>query len=82
MFTLIFRGMKLRNTLSASPESVRITADLINRYPDRFLFGTDEVAPSNQEKYLRVYYEYEPLWNALSPQASEACQERQLRTAL
>jgi predicted TIM-barrel fold metal-dependent hydrolase len=56
----------------ASPESVRITADLINRYPDRFLFGTDEVAPSNQEKYLRVYYEYEPLWNALSPQASEA----------
>jgi predicted TIM-barrel fold metal-dependent hydrolase len=56
----------------SSPESVRITADLINRYPDRFLFGTDEVAPSNQEKYLRVYYEYEPLWNALSPQASEA----------
>ncbi len=56
----------------ASPESVRITADLINRYPDRFLFGTDEVAPSSQEKYLRVYYEYEPLWNALSPQASEA----------
>jgi predicted TIM-barrel fold metal-dependent hydrolase len=55
----------------ASPESVRITADLINRYPDRFLFGTDEVAPSSQEKYLRVYYEYEPLWKAISPQASE-----------
>jgi len=55
----------------ASPESVRITADLINRYPERFLFGTDEVAPPNQEKYLRVYYQYEPLWNALSPQASE-----------
>ena len=29
----------------ATPESTRITADLINRYPDRFLFGTDEVAP-------------------------------------
>jgi predicted TIM-barrel fold metal-dependent hydrolase len=56
----------------ASPESLRITADLINRHPDRFLFGTDEVAPPNQEKYLRVYYQYEPLWNALSPQASEA----------
>jgi predicted TIM-barrel fold metal-dependent hydrolase len=55
----------------ASPESVRITADLINRYPERFLFGTDEVAPPNQEKYLRVYFQYEPLWNALSPQASE-----------
>ena len=55
----------------ASPESVRITADLINRHPDRFLFGTDEVAPPDQKKYLRVYYQYEPLWNALSPQASE-----------
>jgi predicted TIM-barrel fold metal-dependent hydrolase len=55
----------------ASPESVRITADLINRYPEHFLFGTDEVAPPNQEKYLRVYYQYEPLWNALSPQARE-----------
>src|SRR5580692_7369527 len=51
----------------ASPESVQITADLINRYSDRFLFGTDEVAPPNQEKYLRVYHQYEPLWKAFSP---------------
>jgi predicted TIM-barrel fold metal-dependent hydrolase len=55
----------------ASPESVQITADLINRHPERFLFGTDEVAPPNQERYLRVYYEYEPLWKALSPEARE-----------
>ncbi len=54
----------------ASPESIQITADLINRYPDRFLFGTDEVAPPNQNKYLRVYRQYEPLWKALSPEAS------------
>jgi predicted TIM-barrel fold metal-dependent hydrolase len=56
----------------ATPESVRMTADLINRYPERFLFGTDEVAPPNQEKYLRVYYQYEPLWKTLSPEASES----------
>jgi predicted TIM-barrel fold metal-dependent hydrolase len=56
----------------ASPESLQITADLINRYPDRFLFGTDEVAPSSQEKYLKVYRQYDPLWKALTPQASEA----------
>ncbi len=55
----------------ASPESVRITAHLINRYPDRFLFGTDEVAPSNQEQYLRVYNMYAPLWAALTKEASE-----------
>jgi predicted TIM-barrel fold metal-dependent hydrolase len=54
----------------ASPESVRITSDLINRYPDRFLFGTDEVAPTTQEKYLKIYVQYEPLWKALVPEAS------------
>ena len=32
----------------ATPESARNTADIVNRYPDRFLFGTDEVAPANQ----------------------------------
>jgi hypothetical protein len=55
----------------ASPESVRIMADLINRHPDRFLFGTDEVAPSTQEKYLRIYRQYQPLWEKLTPEASE-----------
>jgi hypothetical protein len=55
----------------ASPDSVRITADLINRYPDRFLFGTDEVAPSDQQNYLRVYNQYASLWAALSNEARE-----------
>jgi len=55
----------------ASPESVQITADLINRYPDRFLFGTDEVAPPDQQTYLRVYKQYAPLWAALSQEARD-----------
>ena len=54
----------------STPETLRVSADMINRYPDRFLFGTDEVAPASQEKYLRVYYQYEPLWKALSTEAS------------
>jgi len=54
----------------ATPESVRITADLINRYPDHFLFGTDEVAPSTQEKYLKIYTQYDPLWKALTPETT------------
>jgi predicted TIM-barrel fold metal-dependent hydrolase len=55
----------------ATPESTRITADLLNRYPDRFLFGTDEVAPANQEQYLRVYYQYGPLWKVLDEKTRE-----------
>lgn len=57
--------------LVATPESTKISADLINRYPDRFLFGTDEVAPASQEKYLRVYEQYGPLWSLLNKDASE-----------
>lgn len=55
----------------ASPESTRIAADLLNRYPDRFLFGTDEVAPQTQEQYLKIYSLYDPLWNLLTKEASE-----------
>jgi predicted TIM-barrel fold metal-dependent hydrolase len=55
----------------ATPESIQAMADLINRHPDRFLFGTDEVAPSDQAKYLKVYEMYEPLFAKLTPEASE-----------
>jgi hypothetical protein len=51
----------------ASPATVKIVADLITKYPDRFLFGTDEVAPKDQQDYLRVYRQYQPLWDRLSP---------------
>jgi predicted TIM-barrel fold metal-dependent hydrolase len=61
--------------LTATPEAVRITANLINHYPDRFLFGTDEVAPNNQEQYLRVYYQYKPLWEALTPETRRKVQK-------
>ncbi|HEX8815869.1 MAG TPA: amidohydrolase family protein [Terriglobales bacterium] len=57
--------------LVATPESIKISSALINAYPDRFLFGTDEVAPATQEKYLRVYEQYHPLWEALRPETSE-----------
>jgi hypothetical protein len=55
----------------ATPESTKAVADVINRYPDRFLFGTDEVAPPDQEAYLRVYNQYAPLWKLLDKETSE-----------
>ena len=57
--------------LVATPESTQIATDLVNRYPDRFLFGTDEVAPDSREKYLRVYAQYDLLWRLLNKEASE-----------
>jgi predicted TIM-barrel fold metal-dependent hydrolase len=53
----------------ASPEVTERTVALINRHADRFLFGTDEVAPADQQQYLRVYRQYDPLWRALTPEA-------------
>ena len=55
----------------ATPETSRIAADLINLYPDRFLFGTDEVAPQTRDKYFKIYYQYTPLWKLLDTRTSE-----------
>jgi hypothetical protein len=54
----------------STSESIKKTADLINRYPDRFLFGTDEVAPTDPAKYYKIFYQYGPLWKLLTPNAS------------
>jgi hypothetical protein len=50
---------------------LQFSVDLINRYSDRFLFGTDEVAPPNEQQYRRVFFQYGPLWNLLDKSTSE-----------
>ena len=55
----------------SSPEVTQRVAALINRRADRFLFGTDEVAPPDQQTYLRVYRQYDPLWRLLTPEAQQ-----------
>jgi hypothetical protein len=55
----------------SSPETLAATAALINKYPDRFLFGSDCVAPKNLDAPLGVYNMYEPLWKALTPEANQ-----------
>jgi len=54
----------------ASPESIGRTAAVFDRYPDRFLFGTDNVAPPDQAAQLRVYDMWAPVWAKLTPEAS------------
>ncbi len=57
--------------LVSTPAETKATAGMINRYPNRFLFGSDEVAPATQEKYDKVFYQYAPLWDLLDKQTSE-----------
>ncbi|HEY2293278.1 MAG TPA: amidohydrolase family protein [Thermoanaerobaculia bacterium] len=56
--------------ITSSPAAVKAVADLINRYPDRFLFGSDVVAPASIEAPMKVYKAYDPLWAQLTPEAS------------
>ena len=51
----------------ATPESIKNAAAVVNRHPDRFLFGTDEVAPPTRKNICKVYNQYEPLWKLLTP---------------
>ena len=55
--------------LVGTPEAVEVSADIINRFPERFLFGTDSVAPQTQEDYLKTYDLYAPLLARLTPKA-------------
>jgi predicted TIM-barrel fold metal-dependent hydrolase len=55
----------------ATPEITRRSAAMINRYPDRFLFGSDVVAPRDTTQYYAVFKSYAPLWKQLTPEASQ-----------
>jgi predicted TIM-barrel fold metal-dependent hydrolase len=59
----------------ATPESLRIAAELFNKYPDRFLFGSDTVAPTTPEMYFKAFEMYQPLWQKLTPEAREKIQK-------
>ena len=60
---------ELAKFVVATPEETAEMARIINQYPDRFLFGTDVVAPRDEDHYLGVYRMYQPLWEALTPEA-------------
>ncbi len=51
----------------ASDTTIAVTAALVNRFPDRFLFGTDVVAPTDPEMYYRVFEIYKPFLDKLPP---------------
>jgi predicted TIM-barrel fold metal-dependent hydrolase len=56
----------------ATPQSIDRVAAMLNKYPDRFLFGTDTVAPAGPGPYFAVFDLWAPIWRLLTPEASLA----------
>jgi predicted TIM-barrel fold metal-dependent hydrolase len=54
----------------SSPESISRVAAIFNKYPDRFLFGTDTVAPAGPEPYYAVFDKWAPIWRLLTTETS------------
>ena len=54
----------------ASPQASARVAVMLNKYPDRFLFGTDTVAPAGPGPYFAVFDMWAPVWTQLTPDAS------------
>jgi hypothetical protein len=52
----------------ANDSSIALMARLVNRFPDRFLFGTDVVAPADAGQYFRVFDLYRPFLERLTPE--------------
>lgn len=53
----------------ATPESIERTATMLNQYPERFMFGSDCVAPKSGDNQLAVYKIWEPIWALVTPEA-------------
>jgi Amidohydrolase len=54
----------------SSPETTTRVTSLFNQHADRFLFGTDTVAPSGPQPYYAVFEHWAAVWKGLTPEAS------------
>lgn len=56
----------------SSPDTMKRTATLFDKYPDRFLFGTDNVAPASIDANLRVYHMWDGIFGQVRPETRHA----------
>ncbi len=61
-------GSVIAAAILDTPEHVKMTADLIRKYPDRFLFGSDQAATSDFQLLRKSYDVWAPLWQELGPE--------------
>jgi predicted TIM-barrel fold metal-dependent hydrolase len=53
----------------SSPEAIKATVAMLNKHPDRFLFGTDTVAPKDANAYFAVYDMWKPVFDLVDKPA-------------
>lgn len=63
---------ELAKYATANPDVIARTATLFDRYPDRFLFGTDNVAPASIDSNLRVFHLWDPIFAKVRPDTKQA----------
>lgn len=56
---------------SLAPEQQARIDPMINKYPNRFMFGSDCVAPTSPDNQMGVYKAWEPVLSLLTPEAKE-----------
>ena len=54
----------------ATPQATELTAALLEKYPDRFLMGADNVALTDTHAAFVVFEQYRSLWDALTSETS------------
>lgn len=57
---------------TSSPESEARIAAVLDRFPDRFLFGTDNVAPPDLQTDLRVFHMWDSIFSRVKPSTKAA----------
>ena len=50
-----------------SPEHLKMTVDLIRKYPDRFVYGSDQGATMDWDLVKKSYDVWDPLWKEIGP---------------
>jgi predicted TIM-barrel fold metal-dependent hydrolase len=63
---------ELAKYATANPDIIARTAALFDKYPDRFLFGTDNVAPTSIDANVRVFHLWDPIFAKVRPATKQS----------
>jgi hypothetical protein len=70
---------KLAAHMNASPETLRAWAALLNRFPNRFVFGSDALTPLDGAAYGKTFRDYQTLRSLLNDGVFEMIFKKNLK---